>query len=372
MPIQKGPLSFTLFRTDREAPPPPGPEALAERLRSLSFREAVSRSEEKTIGWTGLEDVLDRDFRRYPPVRGNLALFSLRIDRKQVSPALLRFRTLEAQRRLKEESRQERLSRHQQGLLRETIREELLSAAPAVPALFEACWFLPEGRVLFGTHTDGICDDFTLLFRDTFSTVLAPWSPWEEAAADLGPEGPAPFVLGREFLTWLWFKSEERDGAVALDKKEEVELEFIRRIVLEGGEGSHAETVVCHGLNAELAAGCGLLGVHLQGGPVPVPVHEAARRRGGGRGPEGRGGTAPGADPPGAAGRLDRGAPFRPLLCHPADPRLVGGGDPPHGPLAGAGVTVHLPDEETRRRCRFLNGQTFPAPVCGQEPSGMK
>ncbi len=255
MPIQKGPLSFTLFRTDREAPPPPEPEAFAERLRSLSFREAVSRSEEKTIGWTGLEDVLDRDFRRYPPVRGNLALFSLRIDRKQVSPALLRFRTLEAQRRLKEESRQERLSRHQQGLLRETIREELLSTAPAVPALFEACWFLPEGRVLFGTHTDGICDDFTLLFRDTFSTVLAPWSPWEEAAAALGPEGPAPFVLGREFLTWLWFKSEERDGAVALDKKEEVELEFIRRIVLEGGEGSHAETVVCHGLNAELKEG---------------------------------------------------------------------------------------------------------------------
>jgi len=255
MAIQKGPLTFTLFRPTREAPPPPDPEALAERLRSLSFRESVSRAEEKTIGWTGLEDILDRDFNRYPPVRGKLALFCLRIDRKQVSPALLRFRTLEAQRRLKEEGRQERQSRHQQGLLRETIREELLAGSPAVPALYEACWFLPEGRILFSSHTDQVCDDFTLLFRDTFSTVLEPYSPWDEAAAALGPEGPAPFTLGREFLTWLWFKSEERDGTIALTRQEEVELEFIRRIVLEGGEGNHAETVVCHGLNAELKEG---------------------------------------------------------------------------------------------------------------------
>ncbi len=255
MPIQKGPLTFSLFRPTREAPAPPDPEVLTDRLRSFSFREAVSRSEEKTIGWTGLEDILDRDFSRYPPVRGHLALFCLRIDRKQVSPALLRFRTLEAQRRVKEENKQERLSRHQQGLLRETVREELLAGAPAVPALYEACWFLPQGRVLFCTHTDTICDDFTLLFRDTFSTVLEPFSPWDEAAAALGPEGPAPFTLGREFLTWLWYKSEERAGTIALDHREEVELAFIRRVVLEGGEGDYAETVVCHGLNAELKEG---------------------------------------------------------------------------------------------------------------------
>ncbi len=60
--------------------------------------------------------------------------------------------------------------------------------------------------------------------------------------------------LGREFLTWLWFKSEER-GALPLPGGGDVEVEFVRRLVLESGDGDYADTVVCRGLHSDLREG---------------------------------------------------------------------------------------------------------------------
>ncbi len=61
--------------------------------------------------------------------------------------------------------------------------------------------------------------------------------------------------LGRDFLTWLWFKSEERNGAVMVPGKGDMEVLFVRRIVLESGEGEYSETVSCSGLHADLSEG---------------------------------------------------------------------------------------------------------------------
>ncbi|MBI4773577.1 MAG: hypothetical protein HY788_05245 [Deltaproteobacteria bacterium] len=61
--------------------------------------------------------------------------------------------------------------------------------------------------------------------------------------------------LGREFLTWLWFKSEERNGTVHLPDTGDVFIQFQKRIVLESGEGEYAETVSCQGFHADLAEG---------------------------------------------------------------------------------------------------------------------
>ena len=59
--------------------------------------------------------------------------------------------------------------------------------------------------------------------------------------------------LGQEFLTWLWYKSEERGGAVFLDNSgTDVEIVFEKHILLESGEGDSYEKLICQGLQAEL------------------------------------------------------------------------------------------------------------------------
>jgi len=58
--------------------------------------------------------------------------------------------------------------------------------------------------------------------------------------------------LGQEFLTWLWFKSDERGGSIELPGQGDVTVVFEKHMLLEYGEGDSHEKIVCSGLQAEL------------------------------------------------------------------------------------------------------------------------
>jgi len=58
--------------------------------------------------------------------------------------------------------------------------------------------------------------------------------------------------LGQEFLTWLWYKSEERGGSVFLPGSGDIQLVFEKHMHLESGEGESLEKIICTGLQAEL------------------------------------------------------------------------------------------------------------------------
>ncbi len=58
--------------------------------------------------------------------------------------------------------------------------------------------------------------------------------------------------LGQEFLTWLWWKSEERGGVVALPGEGDIVVVFEKHMLLEYGEGDSNESLICRGLQTEL------------------------------------------------------------------------------------------------------------------------
>jgi len=59
--------------------------------------------------------------------------------------------------------------------------------------------------------------------------------------------------LGQEFLTWLWYKSDERGGTVFLPSAgTDIRLVFEKHMLLEYGEGEALEKVICRGLQTEL------------------------------------------------------------------------------------------------------------------------
>ena len=58
--------------------------------------------------------------------------------------------------------------------------------------------------------------------------------------------------LGQEFLTWLWWKSEERGGSVSLPGKGDISIVFEKHMLLEYGEGESSEKLICRGLQTEL------------------------------------------------------------------------------------------------------------------------
>jgi hypothetical protein len=58
--------------------------------------------------------------------------------------------------------------------------------------------------------------------------------------------------LGQEFLTWLWYKSDERGGTIYLPGVGDIQVIFEKHMLLEYGEGEALEKAICQGLHTEL------------------------------------------------------------------------------------------------------------------------
>ncbi len=58
--------------------------------------------------------------------------------------------------------------------------------------------------------------------------------------------------VGQEFLTWLWFKSEQRGNLISLPEQGDVVVVFEKHMLLEYGEGESNEKCICSGLQTEL------------------------------------------------------------------------------------------------------------------------
>lgn len=259
MGLLKGNFSFAQFHVDGKLPQA-FLEFVRSRIKANSFRDRAKSTEEKRLGWVSLTDVLDADFENADYALGDYLIFSLRVDRKLVPPKLMKIRLMEEEKRFLAESGKSRINKAMSSGIKEKVKLELLTKLDPVPSFYDVCWAVGQNKIYFSSLTDKVADDFADLFKKTFSLGVRRFLPQENPLiASKTGEGKETLadssLIGREFLTWLWYKSEERGGRIALTKGEEVELNFLKRIVLEAGEGEYSQGVVCHGIHAELKEG---------------------------------------------------------------------------------------------------------------------
>ncbi|MBN1665025.1 MAG: recombination-associated protein RdgC [Deltaproteobacteria bacterium] len=230
-----------------------------EQIKKFAFPDFTGEAEEKIAGWTDIADHLDRDFAEAKYAVGGYLLFSLRMDRKAAPPSLLKIRCLEAERDALKERNIKRINRALRDEIKERILHDLLKKSQPIPSFYDICWNPLGKRLFFSGLADKVVDDFHGIFKETFNFTLQPFYPWDPACLSAGQSAKLQslegVLWGRDFLTWLWYKSEERNGSIAFSPQEEVELVFTRRIVLASGDGDYAEQIVCQGLHAGLLEG---------------------------------------------------------------------------------------------------------------------
>ena len=274
MGLMKGTITFSRYRI-QESLPGNFQEFIRRQIKRFAFRELSMGSEEQSSGWTSLENPLDSQFEYGDYAVGDYLIFSFRLDRKKVPPSLMKIKYLEAEKKALGTKAKKFLSRGEKEELKERIHLELLGKTYPVPSFFDVCWSLSGGWVIFGSLSPKATEEFEKLFKKSFNLTLSPLVPWDPQQVDrnlaekmvtlkdgvfLNPQSPeqgkaGPPLLGREFLTWLWFKSEERGGAVQIPGTGDVEISFARRLALESGGGEYSESIVCQGLHAGLREG---------------------------------------------------------------------------------------------------------------------
>ncbi len=262
MGILKGSLTFSRFGM-KEDPPERFLDFIHERLSRFSFSGLETAERQKIVGWTGMEDILDTTFGYARHVKGDFLLFTLRVDRKAVPASLLKVEAMTAERKYLKETGKERLYREQKQDIRDRVQHSILEKSLPVPSFYDICWSVSGKWLIFTSLSETACLDFLEMFKESFGFTPFPLVPWgsiqttgqvQEGQPESG-FAIDPETVGREFLTWLWFKSEERSGFVDLPDRGDIEVVFLRRLVLESGDGVNSETVTCHGANADLKEG---------------------------------------------------------------------------------------------------------------------
>lgn len=259
MGLLKGNFTFARFHIEGQLP-----QAFLNfvnsRIKSNSFRETTKSTEEKRMGWVSITDVLDADFEKANYALGDYLIFCLRIDRKMIPPKLMKIKIMVEEKKFLAESGKTRINKQISTGIKDKVKLELLTKLDPVPSFYDVCWAVGQNTISFSSLSDKITDDFVDLFKKTFSLNLTRISPQDNSLirkkiAETAISPADASAIGREFLTWLWFKSEERNGRISLPGGEEVELNFLKRVALEAGEGEYSQGVVCHGIHAELKEG---------------------------------------------------------------------------------------------------------------------
>lgn len=170
---------FTRYRIVEAVPDQTLREA-ADRLRKYTFTDIDHSADERSFGWVPLEDYLDTDWRCAPPEKGHYLAFSLRLDTRRISPAVLKKHlrlAIDAEKAAMQETGKAFVSKDRKKEIAERVKLSLMARALPIPAVFEAVWNTLDHVVWLCTTNGKIQELFEDLFTMTFELHLEPQTP---------------------------------------------------------------------------------------------------------------------------------------------------------------------------------------------------
>jgi hypothetical protein len=244
----KGSITFTRFYVQSELTDADR-KRIMDRIRTRAFKMLTAEDEEDvSVGWVPVEDpfndVPSFSVASVYPDADHLVL-SMRIDRWKFPPSLIKSKLQAAEREYLEKHGKTRISRAERAELRDMVDRRLRREGIPVTKVIDFVWSIPRGEVRVFTRSSSYLEYFAELFEKTMGkvsvTIDSPYLAAIEQSVGLTPAekeaiatiSPVAFhvrrtmsptesnnkaslaelvhtkrFLGREFLTWLWFKGD--------------------------------------------------------------------------------------------------------------------------------------------------------------------
>lgn len=236
MAFDSGSASFTMLELPR-----PFPDEWAPRFAEHCAPSPDSVGDQKVFGWVTGRHLLDSDITSDSAQFAGWIRLSWREAVRRVPPALLR-----AECRMAELSRMAAEGKsYLPSKVRREIRDDTAARLlPQMPPQLKAIPFVyrPSSHHLFvSALSDAPLDSFRSALRQAVGFAGSPADPenlaMDIAAVDIAslpgssfspdmPDTPMDHFPGREFLTWLWFKSDSENGTVGLESGQSLAVLF--------------------------------------------------------------------------------------------------------------------------------------------------
>lgn len=232
-----------------------------EKIHAARFVDCED-GQELAIGFSSWDDLFDSEFAFGSYHKGEYVAFNFRMDQRKVPPIILKQHVRRAVEKYRQEHEGRWPSRQERIEINENIQNWLLTRVLPQPSHCEVVWNSAANWMLLGTTSTRTMDAALGLFERHFGVYPVPLYHLQWALNMVPLDGRqkdtlASMVsiksanalnegrfLGYEFLTWLWFYSEQSAGKFKLNDQQTGEVFLGERLVLSlPGEGK--EKVVC-------------------------------------------------------------------------------------------------------------------------------
>ncbi|MGD8764538.1 MAG: recombination-associated protein RdgC [Desulfobacteraceae bacterium] len=164
-------------------------EAVANGLKKNAISEIDGDVSEKTVGWTSFHNPFHPDFSDSSFVYGNYFVFSLRIDKKSMSPQLIKKHfAMESARHLASSGRQF-LSRNEKKVLKDKVIQKLSVRIPATPSIYDTIWNYEESCLWFFSNLKAANEALENIFSHSFQLTLLRLFPYTDAYLTMALSG---------------------------------------------------------------------------------------------------------------------------------------------------------------------------------------
>ncbi|WP_041720514.1 recombination-associated protein RdgC [Pseudodesulfovibrio piezophilus] len=190
MSILSASIGLTRYRVIEEVPQ----EILKqvpEKLQQFCFVDIDATADERSFGWTNIDDMLDMNWTQSPPEKAEYFTFGLRLDTRRIPPAVLKkHHTVALNKELAHNKEQGKnfVSRDRKKELKEQVVLRLRARTFPIPAMFDIIWNPTTNRIYLTTTNAKVCALFEDYFALTFDLHLEPLTPFFMAMDILGEE----------------------------------------------------------------------------------------------------------------------------------------------------------------------------------------
>lgn len=164
-------VSITQYRVEEKLSTPVN-ESVLEGLKKNSISDIENESDELVSGWTSFENPYKPEFELAEVSIGTRFVFSLRIDKKNIPPKVLKkYYFIEIAKRLAETGR-DYLSKNEKSEIREHVKTVLSLRIPATPNIYDIIWNYEEGKLWFFSNLKSANEEIETLFSKSFKLTL--------------------------------------------------------------------------------------------------------------------------------------------------------------------------------------------------------